>query len=590
MESLPRDDVRLHLVADALRRQLVLILVITIAVAGAIAAYALTRPKAYVATARVLVRPLPGNPLGPNVAANGQQLTVAMETEAGIVSSPGVTQLVSDKLRIQVAAGTTAVKASVPSNTEIVLITYRASSATVAMNGAQAFAESFLSYRSSQANSTQNRQLDSLQTQLKAAAEGLKKATTAAASSKPPADAAAQVQLYTNRLATLQDSIGNLQVSDTDSGTVVTPASLPKKPAGLSPLLLIVAGAMIGLAGAITLAIWRERRDDRVRAVSETAIEDLPVLAQLPPLTAYAARTLADAGAGDALYDAYRRGRAGVIALSARPSTLVVSAATPREPVDEIAVNLALSLTSAGYRVTLVDGTLGQGDVAAVLGVPAGAGLSDALLDDDTARPDLIETKGLRLLRSGTRPEDGREFFASSRLGTLMAHLSLESDYVIVAAPSAATNDGNAVATFADSVLLVIADKHTTHREVADIVQRSRRLGVSLLGIFAITAPSGRRFRRAKAPVAPARPASTVRTEPWVARTAEVATEGAPGEDRSDLAGLADLTDLTDLAAPADDVDEMAELDELEQIDEPAGEDQPARSTTGVLSTPSDGK
>ena len=94
-------------------------------------------------------------------------------------------------------------------------------------------------FRASQANDNLQHQLNILAKQAKSAEESLKKSSIAASSDNPPADAAAQVQLYTNRLANLQETIGqSLQAQATDAGSVVTPATAPPAPTGSDPLFL----------------------------------------------------------------------------------------------------------------------------------------------------------------------------------------------------------------------------------------------------------------------------------------------------------------------------------------------------------------
>ena len=243
VETLPADDVHTHIVADALKRRLFAILALVIVVTGATAAYVTRLEPSYTASAKVLIRPIPGNALSLDSSKNGQQVTVAMETEAGLVNSPNVAALVAKTLKTDVAAGSTAVAATVPPNTQIVEIQYTSASARGAQQGAQAYADAFLVFRASQANDNLQHQLNILAKQAKSAEESLKKSSIAASSDNPPADAAAQVQLYTNRLANLQETIGELQAQATDAGSVVTPATAPPAPTGLDPLFLVLGAA-----------------------------------------------------------------------------------------------------------------------------------------------------------------------------------------------------------------------------------------------------------------------------------------------------------------------------------------------------------
>ena len=574
METLPRDDVRLHIVTDALRRRFALIIVVAVAITGVVAGATLIRHRQYAASAEVLLRPISGNPLSPTSTANGQQVTVAMETEAGLVTSPGVVDLVNKKLGTSLDAGLRAVKATVPPNTEIVQIKFTGKTPAVAAQGAQAFAEAFLTYRQSQAAATQNFQLDSLQKQSKDAQDGLKKASAAAASSSAPTDAGAQVQLYASRLATLQDSIGSLLASNTDSGTVVTPAAKPHKPAGIPPYVFIAVAALMGLALGLILAIWRERKDDRVRTRSEVAIGSVPILSTLPVQVAGAPATIDHGDNEDPLHDAYRRARSGLVPLTTRPSNIMVSAVSAFEDSTVVAVNLAVSLASAGFRVTLVDATLGAGDVAGLLGIATRGGLSEALTSGEVDPDSLVEIDGMRVLTSGLDPLAAREFFAGSRLTAITDGLRADADYVVLAAPQATTPDANAVAVVGDGLVLAITDQQTTHQQVRDVVERALQFGLPTIGAIAAAYRGHRRGSVPARPIVPLTHGATPMPRPTSADA------GAKTTDDDEVTGVAPETPAVASAGPArpdadvDVIDEDVDvIDEDVDVDEDVDED-----------------
>src|SRR4051794_11038839 len=78
-------DVRSLRVGLAIRRHILLIACVTAVMVAAVGAFAFSRPISYVSTSSVVLEPLPGNALSPNAVASSQQITVAMETEAGLV-------------------------------------------------------------------------------------------------------------------------------------------------------------------------------------------------------------------------------------------------------------------------------------------------------------------------------------------------------------------------------------------------------------------------------------------------------------------------------------------------------------------------
>jgi polysaccharide biosynthesis transport protein len=526
VETLPRDDVRLHVVTDALRRRVVLILSVVVVLTAAVAALVLSRATSYTSGAKVLVRPIAGNALSLDSARNAQQVTVAMETEAGLVNSPEVAALVTKALGSTVSAGSKAVSASVPPNTQIVQIEFTGTSPELARKGAQAYADSFLRFREALAKDTLGRQRDIIKKQEKKVKDSFDKVAEDAAADSPAPDSAALVQLYSNRLASLQESIGTIEATDTNAGSIVTPANVPDASGGLSPVLLIGIGGFLSLAAAVALAVWRERSDDRVRATSETAVAGVPVIANVP--RPQAATPVVIAPDDERLADSFRRARAAVLVRVPRPAVVAIAAIDalpPSLPIGAIAANLAMSLARAENRVCVVDAATDDCDLAALLGLPMGPGLAEELRGDgdEESVVEPVAAYGLDVLGRGCSPQGIRELYASGHFSSCIDRLRQGHDYVVVAAPAAGTSIGGEVTLATDGVLLVVSDERTTHAAVAAAVERSTRLGVPVLGLLAV-ARSGRRLRRRRPKAAPA---GQVRAE-------EVRAEEVPAEEVRD--------------------------------------------------------
>jgi capsular polysaccharide biosynthesis protein/Mrp family chromosome partitioning ATPase len=493
VESSSSNDVSLHLVAGAVRRGWAVILVMALVLGGG-AAWFLTRQAAeYTSTASVLLRPVPGNALSPNLS-NGQQVIIAIQTESALVKSPGVAKLVSNTVGHTVNAGSTAVKVTVPPNTQVVQISVTDRSAAAAQSLAQAYAEAFLNLRKAQASSTQGYQLASLQAQERAIADNLKKATKATSADNAPADAAAQVQVYATRLASVQDSIGALKSSKLDPGTVVSPAPLPKSTTGIAPpALLISAAAIFGLALGFVIAIWRERRDDRVRAATVDRVAGVPILASIPRQRRPGPELISLRPAEDPVRNAYRTACVGITASLPRGSALVVAAVSDGPRHGLIATNLALTLSNADFHVVLVEAILDNSDVPDLLETHGSSGLAAALDETATASSHVVNTHGVDVLTAG---EDGvlaPDRLAGASFSDLVQDLRKAYDFVIVASPTISSADGHATTLAGDGVVFVVDDNSTTHEETDRAVATAERLGIPVVGT--IVRPTGGRAR-----------------------------------------------------------------------------------------------
>ncbi len=530
VDTEPADELRLHIVSDAVRHHILLILAVVLVVTGAVGAFAFTRPPSYTSTAKVVLRPIAGNAFSEQSATNAQQVTIAMETEAGLVSSPAVAKLASKALGTEVAAGSDAVNVKVPPSTQIVQIEFTADTPGLAQKGAQAFADAFLAYRAGQASSIRGRQLKILRTQATTATKSLRRASARAARTNAPPEAAAQVQLYTGRVASLQDSIGSLQATPTDAGSIVTPATAPDGPDGLGPAVLTVLASLLALGLGAALALWRERVDDRVR-VASSSLDGVPLLATVPLDPGGPSAPSAD---DEVAASAYRMARTGVTALAAHPSALLVSAvsdAVPPEATAEVTARLALALTASGYRTVVVDATLGAGGVARWFDVDAEPGLSDVLVDENRGTA-TVHARDVDVLPAGTRPGSAAELLGGEGLTLLLARLRERADFVLVAGHRVGTAEGGAVAQACDGVVLLVGDRATTHREVSLASHQVTVSGTSVLGAIGVP----RRRRRGRHGAVTARPAGPVPahattataapTEPAVTATVSSTTSG----------------------------------------------------------------
>ena len=105
MTDTSQGELRSHLVTDAIRRHLWLVLVPALILAPLGFLWAETRQANYQSTVRVLLRPLPGNPFAPDSAGTSQQQTVALTTESLVaVSAPVVDRAdAADWLAVELA-------------------------------------------------------------------------------------------------------------------------------------------------------------------------------------------------------------------------------------------------------------------------------------------------------------------------------------------------------------------------------------------------------------------------------------------------------------------------------------------------------
>lgn len=477
MSRLMADEASQHGPGEALRRHKALALLCVLLVGGLVGAYAYLKPPSFTSTVQVLVRPTLGNPFSPDTGASGQQVTIAMSTEAAVVDSRSVADLANKHLDQPWQPGSGVVKATVPPNTQVVQISFRADNAADAQHGASAVAQAYLDYRHGQTESTQKTRLETLRRQVTAVSKSLQRATEEAQATDRSPDTVQQVQLYANQLATLQTTINSVEAAGADPGSLIAPAPRPSGPSGLDPRLLLGAGLLVGLGVAVMVALWRERADRRVRGDSDLAVAGLPILAR----PGRSSRVLAH-GIGRTTADmTYSRLRTAVLAKVPVGSCVAVTGMTDSVDSEGPAIDLGTSLSRSGYRVCVLVASGRPLDEAPLAGNPHAG--TEQSVDRVAAKMLRQDIDGVSLLRLASRSDELDELVSTPEFPRLLAALRKEYDYLVIAAPPASGAADLAAVRHADATLLLALDRGTTVEQVEELQVRAAHLGVALIGM-----------------------------------------------------------------------------------------------------------
>ena len=485
-------DERPQLLSQSLRRYAVVVFILALLGGAAAAAFAASRPEVYSSSSRILLRPSAGNPYSLETGPSGQQVTIAMTTEAALVNSDPVLKLVNGKLTQDLAPSN--VNVSVPGNTSTIVATVRTSSATSAQQGAQAVADGYLAYRTQVTTANVKASVDQLSRQIASVKAALAKASAAAASEAADSQNARQSQVLTEQLISLQDLLNSAQSIDADPGTLVTPAGLGAR-AGIAAGLIIAGGVFGGLLIGTAAALWLGRRDRRVHAGAGATVAGVPVLAVLE------SGRRSDAEATER--QAYQRLRTSVLASSALPSAVAVSGVGTDDTSSPIALELARSMTRAGYRVVLVMASAEE--AGPFENDSRGAqGLAEALREGRQVSGLLVEYDGLTVLSAGSGILKQQELLSGERFARVVNELKTLFDYVLVVTGPAALPAELATARLADALLLVGRDGVTSRDDIGDVSARARLVGLSVSGLVLRA-----RRARSRAAAPQARPSSS---------------------------------------------------------------------------------
>lgn len=454
----------------------------------------------YTSTAKVLVKPITANE---TLLSGTSTSTLNLDTESQLVSSAVVARLAADALHSAASPSELMrhVGVSVPSNTEILEISYSSPSPITAQRTAQAFADAYLDFKRSEALATYRSVSSSIQGEINDLQQKLDRAqytsqhSVEGSAAKQRADN--DVSLLASQIALLRNQMASLTTLDIDPGAVVQRANLPDAPSSPNHLLNGALGLFVGLALGVGLAFLRERLDDRLRGRED--LEEhvgAPTLVAIPRVADWKNGELARLATvedprGPAA-EAYKTLRTSLLFAAAQRGlkSIMVCSAEAGEGKSTTAANLAVVLAQTGKRVVLVSGDLRKPRIARFFqpyggGVETEVGLSSVLTGESSLQ-DALQHSGvdnLWLLTAGPVPAQPAEMAQSSAMGELLEALHDSADFTIVdSAPTLVVTDAAAMAPHVDGVLFVADAARTTRGAVARARVQLDHVGAPMIG------------------------------------------------------------------------------------------------------------
>lgn len=493
---------RPEFVRRALRRRwrTVFIAVVLGLLAGA--GSVLTSTVEYRATSVVFLDPLIGNPYSPTTPSTRQEQLAALTTESGLVLSDAVVRsaerAAQDEgvdLGPQVQQQTST---EVPSNSQVVHISFTARRPEPAQVGAQALAAAYLEYRQTRSEAVVEEQMAradeeiaSVSTLLEAASADLDAAspdsTELTAVSAEVLNLQEQVRIYANQLGQLRIERSAVDSVAMSAGEIVSPARLPTEPEGVPAPLVMMAIIVVFLSGGILLAFVQEHVDTRLRTTDDVdAVGVNPVLGPVRPWRPQLQGTVAE--------DAYRLAMNGLQIDGMRPRVVALLGTGIAAPV-AVAAGLAQALADSGRSVIVVEAIPTNADGQR-------AGLSDALQDDgasDAVRLLSEVQPDVSVMTAGHHGADLPDLVQRRALAQLTEVLAAQADVLIIVGPDVRTAVGSAIAKAAGGAVLVVGVATTRQAQLLASARLLEESGARLHGVVLVAAPRGRERRRRRA-------------------------------------------------------------------------------------------
>jgi len=515
-EPAPSGSVELRDYLRVFRRQLALIVAITLLGAAAAAAYTFRRTPVYESSASVLVRAITTNAFDPGSRVD-QQLN--MFNQRQLAQSEPVAALAAKTLKTTATPAQLLehVNVDVPANSQILRVRYQDTVPLTAQRGADAFAKAYLTSREADARAQATTSQKSLQRDItrfqKQASAAEKQIADPDADSATRQAAQAKLAAANNRLDQLLSQLSGFQSLDFTPGTVIAAAGLPASPASPNNRLDVGIGLLVGLFLGVVLAFVRDRTDDRLRGREDLAERlDRPVLATVPPLSKRVRQegklrwkrrhknslvTLEQPNSPAA--ESYRTLRTRMARLASQldiNSVMVVSAGVG-EGKSTTAANLAVVLAETGKDVLLVSADLRRPRVHQFFSLQNKSGLSNLLTDGtppDKRKGPVADGKqmaselwsvapNLWVVLSGPLPPHPSALMDSDAMRQFLKEQRDLFDFIVLDCPPAlVVADSMALAPLADAVLVVADAKESDRELVSRLKEEIEQVGGRIIG------------------------------------------------------------------------------------------------------------
>ena len=263
MPDTSTSELDLRAILGVLWRRKWSILLIVALTTGSAVFFSYRRTAVYSSTAEVQVTPLTGSQI---LTANPYWTLANMDNEIHVVQSTAVAVLAGKAIEGRAGSGTLSVE--VPTNTQILQIGYSHADPETAQEGAQAFANAYLTYRTRVAVDAYTQARQAIQTQIVELRNDLEVAQAALevapAGSSDETVAANEVDTLSSQIAGLNTQVASLVAPDITPGTLIQPAEVPTAPSSPDHRQDAALGFVAGLVLGVGFAFMRERMDDRI--------------------------------------------------------------------------------------------------------------------------------------------------------------------------------------------------------------------------------------------------------------------------------------------------------------------------------------
>ncbi|MBO3732502.1 Wzz/FepE/Etk N-terminal domain-containing protein [Glycomyces niveus] len=451
--------------------------------------------EVYESTSSILVLPTASDTEVAGARTAGQ---VNLDTEAQLVKSTEVAVAAAEALGSADPDDLVSrVSVTVPPNTAVLEIAFRAGDAEAAKAGAVAFSEAYLEHRRAGATASLEGAIAAGTVELDAVKADIAAAEDELSGMDSGENGRSRLEAELDGLQQQADEIEaeiagiEAQQGAISPGRVINQASAPGKPVSPNAMFNLAAALGIGLPLGLILA-WARHRLARKVAYPTDLVErcELDVLASVPPAVKFQRREVFGAySPGGRVFSQLRNVVSSQLTHDQR--VIVVAGVAPGPAASVVAANLATAMARAGDRATAVAAnpstTVGLPELFGTDSVPGLADVWSGRVDLAVATQAAPRQPSLNVIGPGAAARATGP--TSEAAAETFSKLAEAGRFVVVDAPPLSCSaDAQLLAGHADAVILAVQSGRDSIGETAAAALAMRQIDTPLLG--AVLLPS----------------------------------------------------------------------------------------------------
>ena len=264
-------------------------------------------------------------------------------------------------------------------------------------------------------------------------------------------------------------------------------AEAPRKPIKPRKRLNVALAVIMGLAGGMGLAFFREYMDNTLKDPAEIAgLLQISVLGSVPRVKTDGKfiknnsdiDKIVEKDSASLASEAYRSIRTSLLFSldqSDSAKSIVITSSVPREGKTLTAVNLAMMIANSGEKVLLVDADMRKPRVHTIFGIENKSGLSQ-FLTGDTDLIEIVNISGvdnLYIVSAGKGTHKPAELLSSNNMKVFLEKAGKEFSKIIFDTPPVGLVTDAAILSSICTGTVLIAEGSRTSRE---LLKRSKEL------------------------------------------------------------------------------------------------------------------